>query len=278
MILVKLKGGLGNQMFQYAFGKYLSLKNRTSLVLDTSYFDMNFQGNVTPRKYGLDYFNISEGSEYRKSLKNHLAEVFGKKHIFRESSISEYKPELTATRSRNVELEGYWQSEKYFLPIREVLCHEFTLSGANSRAYHHFLNEINSSQSVSIHVRRGDYVNNEKVKATHYVCTPGYFEKAIDHLLTRLDDTRFFVFSDDMVWCKSNLPAGLQMSYVTDTLAHEDIHLMSRCMHNIISNSSFSWWGAWLNQSENKMIVAPQRWKVNPEGTRDVVPERWIKI
>lgn len=278
MISVKLKGGLGNQMFQYAFGKYLSLKNCTPLVLDTSYFDMDFQGKVTPRKYGLDYFNISDGSEYRKSLKNYLAEVFSKKQIFRESSISEYKPALTATRSKNVELEGYWQSEKYFLPIREVLCQEFTPSVINSEAYHHFLNKINSSQSVSIHVRRGDYVNNEKVKATHHVCTFDYFEKAIAHVLTRLDNPRFFVFSDDMAWCKSNLPAGLQMAYVKNTLAHEDIHLMSQCMHNIISNSSFSWWGAWLNQFEDKMILTPQRWKVNPEGTRDVVPEKWIKI
>jgi hypothetical protein len=278
MICVKLKGGLGNQMFQYAAGKFLSLKNRTALVLDTSYFNNDFQGKVTPRNYGLGHFNISESSGSGKSLRSYLLELFEKKCVFKESKISAYKPQLTESRSKKIELEGYWQSEKYFSPIREILCKEFTPVKPGSAACLHFFDEIRSSQAVSIHVRRGDYVNDEKVKATHYVCTPDYFEKAIHYINSRITDPTFFVFSDDVAWCKANLPSALPACYVTGTLAHEDIYLMSNCMHHVISNSSFSWWGAWLNQFKDKIVVAPQNWKVNPEGTQDVVPERWIKI
>ncbi len=278
MIYVKLKGGLGNQMFQYATGKFLSLKNQTPLVLDTSYFNIDFQGKVTPRNYGLDNFNISDNSGSGNSIKDYIYKLLEKKNVFKESKISEYNPQLTETKSKNIELEGYWQSEKYFLPIREILCKEFTLAKPGTEAFLHSLDQIKSSQAVSIHVRHGDYMNDEKVKATHYVCTPDYFAKAIDYLNSKISMPKFFVFSDDIPWCKATLPPNLQISYVTNTLAHEDIYLMSRCMHNIISNSSFSWWGAWLNQFNDKIVVAPQNWKVNPEGTQDVIPEKWIKI
>jgi hypothetical protein len=180
-------------------------------------------------------------------------------------------------------LDGYWQSEKYFGDVADVIRKDFTVKRAPSAANAAWLDRIGATVSVSIHVRRGDYVTNADANKFHGTCGIDYYQRAVQMLSSRLGGRpEFFVFSDDPAWVRANLDLGSHPHhYVTNNDAqtnYEDLRLMSSCRHHIIANSTFSWWGAWLNASPDKVVVAPRRWfRADEMDDRDLVPSGWVR-
>jgi hypothetical protein len=180
-------------------------------------------------------------------------------------------------------LEGFWQSYKYLDPIRKTLLEEITLKNPIEDKYRELLNQVDNTNSVSIHIRRGDYINNPKTKWAHYTFGIEYYEQAIKKIKEKIQNPTFFVFSDDMKWVKENLKTNSPTIYIQKpTVVKEDeeeMMIMSRCKNNIIANSSFSFWGAWLNQNPNKIVIAPEKWNNRYQKEyKDLLPSDWIKI
>ncbi len=283
MIAVRLIGGLGNQMFQYAAGRALAERLGTELLLDTRDFE-----HYSLYDYGLHKFAISttvaspvqlarwpswirRGSRLLRRIGIHTrwyAEI-----QFQYDAAWESIPDGTM-------IDGYFQSERYFSDITESLRVEFVPVDLLSQQNAHYAELARDCESVAIHVRRGDYVTNLNALKVHGVCSPDYFETAITYMRERLENPRFFVFSNDMAWARENLELGDNAVFVTGNERDPeiDIHLMAQCRHHIIANSSFSWWGAWLNPSENKMVVAPERWFAKPMDTSDLIPRQWMRL
>jgi len=283
MFISKLKGGLGNQIFQYALGRNLSLKNNTDLKLDISWFKNLKPTKVTAREYGLKYFNIKEDFATEEEIRKI-------KRFSKIPFISKMKKEKTRdfdssilSFKKNVYLEGYWQSEKYFKDIREILLKDLILKNTPSDDFKKIKEKINNLENtVSIHIRHGDYSQNPKENKRHTALPIKYYENAINFIKTKIQNPVFFVFSDDIKWCKENFK-NLENVYFADKNIpdYEELILMSKCKNNIIANSSFSWWGAWLNQNTNKIVIVPQKWFGNPDikyNMDDKIPENWIKI
>lgn len=297
MIIVKLAGGLGNQMFQYAAARRLSFVHQTDLKLDLSFL-MKDRKSVTPREYELGHLNISAdiatpaevarilGSNggsigcavtrlcRRVGLKKPNPRLFMEKHFHFDGAL------LGAPD--DIYLDGYWQSEKYFHEIEEVLRREFTvrypLSGKNLE----LAEQIKSAVSVSIHLRRGDYAHDPKIGRYHSVCGMGYYRECIDTIVAKAPEPHFYIFSDEPEWAERNMKLHHPATVVKHNgprKGHEDLRLMSLCRHHIIANSSFSWWGAWLNGNREKMVLAPETWFNDPDmKTCDLIPNNWIKI
>lgn len=295
MIIVKLMGGLGNQMFQYAFAKHLSVKNGVELKLDTSLLNNLALGEkFTIRDLGLSHFNIKpifasdlELKRYNKSKFSKILDLiylnlpFKINNLYiREPSFSFYKMALDAPN--NCCLDGYWQSEKYFIDIRKELLIDFTIASELSSETKKLEEKIKSEQAVSIHVRRGDYITVKENQNLYAACNERYYKKAMDKIKEKHADAVFYVFSDEPEWFKENIKTKETIHYVSHNSgknAYQDLYLMSLCKHNIIANSSFSWWGAWLNQNQNKMVIAPKDWfKNNYRDTRDLIPHSWIQL
>lgn len=292
MITIRLNGGLGNQMFQYAAAKALALKNSTELMIDIDEFE-----TYKLRKFELNYYNIknfviaNEGVPSKKKLtpQSFLIKFLKKFHL--ESLVQRYYYERTLlfdekvlNLSDEVYMEGFFQCEKYFFNIREVLLKEFSLKEELSKYSQYIKNEIDkTNNSVSLHVRRGDYISSAKTNSVHGVCDLKYYNEAIRHLNENIDTYSIFVFSDDILWAKENLKYK-NMVFIDSSetrLAHEDIYLMSLCDCNIIANSSFSWWGAWLNQNKEKIVIAPNNWFLDikkQDSSKDIIPNSWLKI
>jgi len=275
MIIIQLKGGLGNQMFQYAMGRRVAHANNTDLKLDISWFN-NIGVNYTPRKYSLQPFNIIEN----------FASINEIKALKRGRIHNLTKRILTKERfSNNVYLSGYWQNEKYFKDIEDIIRKEFTLKKPIRNKY---IDLINHTNSVSLHIRRGDYVINPEYRKTLGACPLSYYHKAIRNILNFVTHPHFFIFSDDIKWAKNNLKFKHPVTFVSNkeqyllkntNTDYEDLILMSKCKHNIIANSSFSWWGAWLNSNPDKIVIAPKKWFNDLSLTnKDLIPELWMKI
>jgi hypothetical protein len=182
----------------------------------------------------------------------------------------------------NTYLEGYWQSEKYFKRIEEIIHQEFSFKNFPDPVNRDLGDRISSVNSVSIHVRRGDYVTNPVTNQTHGVCDIDYYQKAIVEIFKNVVKPHFFVFSDDQIWAKSHIITNAPTEYVTHNKSsknYEDMHLMSLCHHHIIANSSFSWWGAWLSNYNEKMVIAPEKWLNDCRyNTDDICPKSWLMI
>jgi len=177
--------------------------------------------------------------------------------------------------------DGFWQNAKYFKNIEKEIREEFTLRKPLDEKFANISRQIENIPSVSIHIRRGDYVNDPKTKAVHNVCDLDYYNKAIDIIKTNVNNPTFFVFSDDIDWVSKNLEINSPTFWVSNLKSkdYEELILMSKCKHNIIANSSFSWWGAWLNQNPDKIVIAPKQWLINKTADElDILPPRWIKI
>jgi len=292
MIITRLIGGLGNQMFQYAAGRRTAIANKAELKLDITGYD--HQVGITPRKYMLDIFNIHASIVSKQEIKlfnnyskniiqrnlHRIVSSLFRRHYFRQKS-SGFDHKFLSI-SDNSYLDGHWGSEKYFSDIGDVIRKEFMLKNSPNKKNSQLIQRINNCNSVSIHVRRSDYVNDKKTHDFHGVCGLDYYKKAVSFITKKVPNTVFFIFSDDPTWCKQNLRLPYSTIYVTHNLGnkdYEDMRLMSTCKHNIIANSSFSWWGAWLNSHKNKMIIAPNKWFNIPTiNTRDLIPQSWIKI
>ncbi len=286
MLIVQIVGGLGNQMFQYALARSLH-EQGYEVKLDISAFESyKLHGGYQLLKYNIS-IPIATAEEINKLKINKLFVAFEKfLHIpfskwIREKNFLFQKDLIT---SDNVYISGYFQTEKYFLEIRNILLEEFVLTQSISNYTNSMKESIEKTeQSVSLHVRRGDYINNPIALKTHGICSLEYYKTAINFLEKQYSNITFFLFSDDVDWVRENLSIKNSVVVASEEkrLPHEDIYLMSLCRHNIIANSSFSWWGAWLNQNTSKIVVAPQRWFADEqlhEQSKDIICKNWIKI
>ena len=281
MIITKIKGGLGNQLFQYAVGRAVALHHKVPLKLDTTIFETYKLHNG----YRLDQFAIQAeiATENEiinlKGRNNLLFSAFRKtglvkrKSYFKEKRSSYFDPSVF--KNNFVYLDGYWQNELYFSDIRELLLEEFSLNSSMNDLGCVYLECIKKNNSVSIHVRRGDYLKLKNIN----VLDVDYYMKAVEYIIKIVEKPTFYIFSDDLDWCKSNLGFLEDCIYVERTQTEiDDLKLMSFCQNNIIANSSFSWWGAWLNQNPNKTVIAPKGWLLNDPGSSNVIPSDWVKF
>lgn len=291
MIISNIIGGLGNQMFQYATGKAIAIRSRQKLKLDTTSFE-----HYKLRSYELDVFNIDTelaSIEEINHLKYNEPSIIEKiKIILRKRSLPlknryykekdfHFDPEILNLKE-SIYLDGYWQSEKYFIAYKDILIKEFTPKKEISHQSNLFLRMMQATVSVSIHIRRGDYVSNPTTNSFHGTCDLDYYKNAVSFITNKIDHPHFFIFSDDLIWAKEHLDfidniTFIELDeYVPD---HEEMYLMSLCKHNIIGNSSFSWWGAWLNQNSNKIIISPKKWFNDQTiNTNDLIPNSWIRL
>lgn len=293
MIIIKLFGGLGNQMFQYAAAKALSINTDTELKLDISHF-RRVVANESLRDYRLDVFpNIKEFvatkheisklvHQYKFTFFNKIHKNFNKKILninkkYKVEKSLSYSP-ILLDRKKSIYLDGYWQSEKYFDSVGDIIRDCFNLDFLR---YHEnlkpFIDKIQQQEaSVSIHIRRGDYLSNPSANTYHGVADLSYYEKSIHRLITSASsDLSFFVFSDDISWCKKNFIIPYKHFYIDTGTDYHDLYLMSICKHHIIANSTFSWWGAWLNNNNDKIIIAPKKWFAH-QSPNDILPLNWL--
>lgn len=288
MIIVKLMGGLGNQMFQYALGRNLALKNKTELKLDTSWFLDRQNDGATARSYQLDEFKIEENfatpkenAELRMTGWRDYFRPKNKKRRIRQEKIN-FEPWVLNAQG-NIYLEGYWQSEKYFKDVEETIKKDFELKNELSTTGKGWLERINGCRAVSVHVRRGDYSNDRATKAYHGECTKEYYVRAGQVAVNGFESPVFFVFSDDLDWAKENIKLPGQIFLVSGEYDRpaEEIILQSSCRRHIIANSTFGWWGAWLDNKPGRKVWAPKKWFANAEAEKqagDIVPDDWLKI
>ena len=289
MIITRIIGGLGNQMFQYAIGRSLANKLNTELKLDISGFD-----TYELHKYQLSQFNIvenfateSEINNFKKRrnkfviLLNKLSLLNYKNKIYSEKRIFYFDPDVFKQKG-NIYLSGYWQTSKYFENISTIIRNDFSVKSDSKGQNRDMLLDITESNSVAIHIRRGDYVSDPKTSNVYNICSLDYYEKCIELINKKIDSPKFFIFSDDPKWVKDNLkiPDNLKVfvSHNTPDEAHEDLRLMKNCKHFIIANSTFSWWGAWLSNNPGKIIFAPKRWMKEDIIVKDLILKDWIRL
>lgn len=295
MVQIELQGGLGNQMFQYSAAKALSIRLQKRLILDLRFFEKNtnsFDG-FTARNYELNIFNLSDNTSIRPYLDSNLISrydivgrvlnSFKKRVIFYSEPSLRYDQFFFNLKSP-VFIKGYFQSEKYFQSIRDKLITTFKFPSETVKGLDVVEDMLKiDSKTVSIHVRRGDYANSVLVNKIHGTCSIKYYQSAVNLIDSFLDDAHYFIFSDDISWAKNNLLINNRCIVVdTRTLPPWcDMYLMSICNHNIIANSSYSWWGAWLNKNKDKIVIAPRKWYADNEmnlQTGDLIPSEWIRI
>lgn len=290
MIVVQLSGGLGNQMFQYSLGRCLARKMNCALKLDLSNYE-----EYRDRQYELFRYNIraSVASTIdlqlckRYGLVGRLAVPMAEKlawsigfRVVRETS-TRFDNSVLSLRG-NIYLIGYWQCERYFVEIADTIRDELTpkegVDNHNATMEH----RIQSSNSISIHVRRGDYVSGSYARAILGSLPMEYYHSAIKFIASRVENPHFYVFSDDANWTRQNLRLDYPATFVSHDGPGQDVwdmHLMRACRHNIIANSSFSWWAAWLNRNPEKTVIAPRQWfRDANRDSMDVIPTDWIKI
>jgi len=292
MIISHIIGGLGNQMFQYALGRSRSLELGTPLRLHVSDFadyglHQGFQlGNVfdcvfqfASEKEVRSFLGWRGYCLWRKILRRGSAAGLRGARFVVEPHF-DYWPGILETPT-DCYLAGYWQSEKYFRNNEKVIRSDFTfkvpLIGPNIEA----ASRIANSNAVSLHVRRGDYAANPRTLAVHGLCSLDYYRSAVDFVARHVESPEFFIFSDDIAWVREHLDITRACHYIDHnrgTDSHNDMRLMSLCRHHIIANSSFSWWGAWLNPRPDKIVIAPRRWFAGGQAVRDLIPESWVSL
>lgn len=283
MQIIRILGGLGNQMFQYAF--YKSLNNSEENLLDITDFNHYKLHNGFELEKVFQLKNVKHAElrdiEVLSDCKLDVLSRIKRKIVGRKKThiIESYLHfDEKYGNMKNVYFDGYWQSEKYFKNIEKEMRKEFIFPEFTEKQNTEIFEKIEKMNSISIHIRRGDYLNHPLYSN---ICSIEYYEKAINYVKNKIEGPVFFIFSNDIDWCKENF--SFEEAYFVDWNIGEksfrDMQLMSSCKHNIIANSSFSWWGAWLNNNLDKIIIAPSKW-LNDERVDidDIIPEGWIKI
>ena len=279
MVMVRIRSGLGNQLFQYATGRRLAHANNVRLKLDITSYSTN-----PHRSYMLHCFNVNADIATKEDIDRALCDQHEKSKpqntVIREKCY-EFDPTVLGLRG-NFYLDGHWQSEKYFRDIEEIVRKELTLKTILDPRNRIMADGICSSNAVSIHVRRGDYYHIPSVYKVHGVLPLDYYRRAISLVRMNVNRPHFYVFSDEPEWARINLGFVHPMTVVdtnTSDQAHEDLRLMSLCKHHIIANSTLSWWGAWLCTHTAKIVCVPERWfKKDGVNTQDLIPPSWIKL
>ena len=276
MIVIKLKGGLGNQMFQYALYKYFLNKYPNDRIrLDVSYFSQKHDlgEGVATRQCDILNFDVKISNPLI-SIPPVLNKIFGKTNFYhKETSDITFKPQIL--EKRHGIFDGYWQSEKYFEGIKDIIFKELVLKDNLDSYNQKTLDSIIETASVSIHVRRGDYLN-LGLELTNW---NKYYSDALTYINCRHKIEKVFVFSDDVLWVKENIKTTFPLEYVSNHEKHQDnkdLILMSKCKYNIIANSTFSWWAAYLNQHKDKIVYAPKIWST--KIVQNIIPKNWIQM
>lgn len=290
MIIIKIAGGLGNQMFQYALGRALLARGR-EVFLDCSGFDSQAQSD-TKRKYELDKFDVKikqvspKDKEKFCNWKQYLYYYFGriiKKDISRIVLEKEhcFLPQIAECDSKY--LIGYWQTEKYFKSIRRELLSDFSFQNLTFSHQNEKLRDdiLSTKNAVGVHVRGGDYNTADNVSIYGNICDSEYYQKAFEYIEKAVGKAKYYIFTNDPEWAKKMIPFKKDNIEIIDWNSEEDgwmdMYMMSICRHNIIANSSFSWWAAWLNQNSEKIVIAPKKWQ-NGSDIADIVPDNWIRM
>jgi hypothetical protein len=295
-IVVKLNGGLGNQLFQYAAGYAAKKIVGVDLKIDTTAYQHNENSNQISRNLDIKDFEITadvasnkeiKKLKYPKPITSRIVRII-RRNLLRKYYI-DWHPEILNTLKNDAYLEGYFQSEKYFSKyIAEIMC-EFKLQKEICDDIQIYTDDIlNSGISVSLHVRRGDYISNSKVNSKYNICNLDYYNNAIAYFEKKYQKQNicFYLFSDDVEWLK-NLEIKSRFKVISGGLSKKnevlkpssELYLMSQCNNQIISNSSFSWWAAYLNPQIDKIVVAPSRWvKSGVNFHKNIYPKGWVKL
>lgn len=291
MIITKIIGGLGNQMFQYAAARRLAYIHKTDLKLDISSYQ-----SYRLRDFQLKNFKIKAMVATNEEIKSFIQvpsnivdkALFLLFPFFQKKSKNHYEETFyhfdpnVLRLPDNTYLSGYFHSEKYFIDIINIIRKELVLKIRLGKKNLNILKKIRSTNSTSIHVRRGDFATNPSTRSLHGLYELDYLKRAVSIIKNKVYLPHFYVFSDDIRWAIKNLKIGYPIVYVSNSSGRgecKDLQLMSSCKHNIIVNSTFGWWGAWLNKNENKMVITPKKWYNNdPVDTYDLIPESWTKI
>ncbi len=290
MIISKIFGGLGNQMFQYAAGRALAMRKGVEYRLDVSAYDhyrmhqgfeLNSVFKADVRVATPDEIDRIVGIQSSPFLQRLLSRpAFAR---FRKSGLV-FEPGFNYWGGMNLlegdaYLSGYWQSPKYFKDYISTIRSDFEFKLPMSLENSNLASRIREVESVSLHIRRGDYVTNSSANKQHGLCSLDYYHSAIDLISERVKDPSFFVFSDDPDWVRRNLLVEQPCCFVehnSGDQSHNDMRLMSLCRHHIIANSSFSWWGAWLGANSDKITIAPAKWFASGMDVRDLYPDGWV--
>lgn len=286
MIITRLNGGLGNQMFQYAAGRALALRHGVELGLDLRVYEGPSQFDFALNHFAIKA-KILDRTELPPSRKsNKIRYLIWRSGLIRpyftDQKCDGFNQSFCNTRDDSY-LRGYWQSERFFMEVADTIAEDFHITTAPTPENAQMATRIQNADAVSLHIRRGDYISDPMANATHGTCSLEYYERALEHLTENgRKVTEAFIFSDDPTWAHENMRISLPRTIVDindSENQYEDLRLMSLCKHNIIANSSFSWWGAWLNRTPHKTVIAPKEWfrdksKENP----DLYPPGWFKI
>ena len=299
-LTIYCQGGLGNQLFQFALGYILAKKNKINLRINIERY------NSSEREFDLDKFpeinklNIPKITKYNFFIKINLylkykfLKILKIIRIYRlinyffflekrklENTPFVFNENLLKKKiAKNFLLLGFFQSEKYFISYKKIILKLLKFPKIKKKLFQNHLDLIKNSNSVAIHIRRGDYLNNPKARYFHGILHESYYKKSIDYIKRRIKNPVFFIFSDDINLVKKDFFFFKKEIHIfIDTKSSvNDLHLMSSCKHFIIANSTFSWWGAWLSKNSHKIICAPKKWVKARISTADIIPESWIKI
>jgi len=283
-VISRIYAGMGNQMFQYAAGRALALRSGSSFQLDCRHL----QSHGSP-PFGLGHFNIQRalvsGTLPPQRKGQRVRHYLWRTLKLPPRLVEEKRPgfdERLLARLTDVFLDGYWQSERYFADAADTIRADFQFTTPPDAQNADHLERIRGTRSISLHVRRGDYLLPE-VQPRFGSPTAKYYIDAVNLIAsTMAGEPVIYVFSDEPEWTRGNLA----LPFETRVMAHngpdknyEDMRLMSACRHHVIANSSFSWWGAWLNPSPDKIVVAPKRWFIHPElDNPDIAPDSWLRL
>jgi len=293
MIITRLAGGNGNQMFQYAAGLALARRHNTQLLLDINYLldKSKRYFRHENREYALDMFNISgriaanrqiarftvprKGNKYVYHIKKRILQEY---HVVKEDDLASWEEFMESPSDAYI--EGYWQNTQYFQAIGKEIRTEYTFKNKLPGQCTPLMKRIRTDNAVCVHFRRGDFVNHPTLD----IVTLDFYYDALRLLSERIDSAKLFVFSDDISWCREKFkPKEYDCEFVDQLLAGPNgeyhLHMITACNHYIIPNSTFAWWGAWLSESPGKVVIAPKKWwNAQVESVNSIVPSDWITI
>ena len=290
MIIVQLKGGFGNQLFQYAAGLSLASLHNIEVKVDISALKKPDEEIGTVRNFELQHIKvppaIATHAEIDELVKaDIISTAFQKllppfkRKIYKEASFN-FDPNFYRA-GNHLYLKGYRQSVHYFENIKDLVRQQFVIQSHLINHLEEKAHELQSVDSVAVHIRRGDY-SDKKVTAYHGVLPLNYYQSAFEYMNEKVKNPRFLIFTDDVKWVTENMTLPVFAEFVSGSITknhYEDFYLMSKCKHHVIANSSFSWWAAWMNPNPGKIVIAPKNWFNNPGlNTTDLIPGGWVRM